>query len=305
MSTSLSSSQFPRAEIASDAFIKAENPTANLRTVVLDLNPLTSVKAAAAKQTVNAIKTENLTANLRTLVLDLDSLASVKAAAVTYGIIYLLRIQVLINNAAVKVSKALTLTEDVECQFHANFLAHYLFTNLILGRIKAAASADFFTRIVNVSSSSHAFGPVRFEDYNFSDGSYHHLSAYGQSKTANILFTVELAKRYAKDGILLFSLHPGAIWTPGVLGVKEELIALGAIDEDGNPKPGSEEFKSLSSGVATHIVAAFDLSIKDQSGAYLVNCQVRNDLVSQHAVDPENAAKLWALAEKLVGQTFA
>ncbi|KAI0049355.1 hypothetical protein FA95DRAFT_1604477 [Auriscalpium vulgare] len=68
--------------------------------------------------------------------------------------------------------------------------------------------------------------------------------------------------------------------------------------------PGHER-KSLSAGTATHIVAAFDPAIKDQSGAYLEDCQVRNDIVAAHAVDPENAAKLWALGERLVGQTFA
>ncbi|KAI0049331.1 NAD(P)-binding protein [Auriscalpium vulgare] len=256
-------------------------------------------------QTVAFIKGENPTANLRTVVMDLDSLASVKAAAATVNSWTDSPIHVLINNAAVKLPKELTLSEDIEYQFHGNFLAHYLFTNLILGRIKAAASADFFPRIVNVSSSAHRYTPVRFEDYNFSDGSYSQFSAYGQSKTANILFTVELAKRYAKDGILSFSLHPGVISTPGAQSLKKERIALGTIDKDGNPKPGSQPRKSLSAGTATHIVAAFDPAIKGQSGAYLSDCQVHNDLAAPHAVDPENAAKLWALAEKLVGQTFA
>ncbi|KAI0049359.1 NAD(P)-binding protein [Auriscalpium vulgare] len=179
-------------------------------------------------QTVAFIKGETPTANLRTLVLDLDALASVKAAAATVNS-WTEPIHVLINNVAVKLPKELTLTEGVEYQFHGNFVAHYLFTNLILGRIKAAASADFSPRIINVSSEAHAFSPVRFEDYNFSDGSYTQFSAYGQSKTANILFTVELAKRYAKDGILSFSLHPGVIWTPGAQSLKEELVGMGKL----------------------------------------------------------------------------
>ncbi|KAI0046927.1 NAD-P-binding protein [Auriscalpium vulgare] len=255
-------------------------------------------------QTVAFIKEENPTANLRTVVLDLNSLASVKAAAATVNS-WSEPIHVLINNVAVMFPKELTLSENVEYQFHGNFLAHYLFTNLILGRIKVAASADFSPRIINVSSTAHRFSPVRFDDYNFTDGSYTQFAAYGQSKTANILFTVELAKRYAKDGILSFSLHPGVIWTSGAQSLKEELIALGAIDEDGVPQPGFEERKSISAGTATHVVAAFDPDIKGQSGAYLVDCQVRNDLAAPHALDPESAARLWALAEKLVGQTFA
>ncbi|KAI0045922.1 NAD(P)-binding protein [Auriscalpium vulgare] len=255
-------------------------------------------------QTVASIKAESPDANLRTVVLDLTSFASVKAAAATVNT-WTEPIHVLINNAAVTPLKDLTLTDDVESQFYGNFLAHFLFTNLILGRIKAAASADFSPRVVIVSSAAHAISPVRFEDYNFKDGSYNKFVAYAQSKTADILFSVELTKRYAKDGILSFSLHPGSIWTAGSLTLKEDLIQIGVLDKDGNVQAGAEEFKSLPAGAATHIVAAFDPSITGQSGAYLADCKVRNEIVAPHAVDPESAVKLWALAEKLVGQTFA
>ncbi|KAI0045074.1 NAD-P-binding protein [Auriscalpium vulgare] len=255
-------------------------------------------------ETAASIKAEIPTANLRTLILDLTSLPSVEAAAATVNS-WTEPIHVLINNAAVPTRKELTLIEGVEVQFRSNFVAPFLFTNLILGRIKAAASADFSPRIVNVGSSAHRFSPVRLEDYNFTDGSYNQFVGYGQSKTADILFSVELAKRLAKYGILSYSVHPGAAWTPGALAMKPELIKLGLIDEDGNALSASvDEFKSLGAAAATHIAAAFDPSIKDQSGSYLFDCQVRKDLVAPHAIDPEISAKLWALAEKLLGKNF-
>ena len=104
-------------------------------------------------------------------------------------------------------------TEDgFETQFGSNHLAHFLFTALIFPSLVAAGSAASPSRVVNVSSGGHVCSDIRLDDYNFSDGAkYTEMEGYGQSKTANILFANEIARRSKEKGVpvLGFSLHPG------------------------------------------------------------------------------------------------
>lgn len=105
-----------------------------------------------------------------------------------------------------------TTPEGVEVQFGANHVGHFLLTNLLMPSIIAAASEG--ARIVNLSSMGWALGEMRFDDYNFNAGKdWEKWAAYGQSKTANILFTIELAKRLKSKGVQALSLHPGMIFT--------------------------------------------------------------------------------------------
>ena len=107
-----------------------------------------------------------------------------------------------------------TLTVDgYESQFGINHLGHFLFTALIFNRLVAASTPEFPSRIVNVSSRAHHYSDVCLDDYNFSEGKeYNDLLGYAQSKTANILFANELAKRAKQQGlnVLAFSIHPGS-----------------------------------------------------------------------------------------------
>jgi NAD(P)-dependent dehydrogenase (short-subunit alcohol dehydrogenase family) len=136
----------------------------------------------------------------RTLKLDLGSLTAVREAAKEVNT-YPETIDVLINNAAVMACPYSTTEDGFETQFGTNYLGHFLFTVLLLGKLTKGTG-----RVVNVSSSGHDRGPVRFDDPGFSDGEkYDPWLAYGQSKTAIILFSVELARR----GVNSFSLHPG------------------------------------------------------------------------------------------------
>jgi NAD(P)-dependent dehydrogenase (short-subunit alcohol dehydrogenase family) len=133
-----------------------------------------------------------------------------------------------------------TLSEDgIELQFATNHIGHFLFTNLVLGNLRAAArssaTAPGATRVVMVSSNGHRFSPVRFHDWNFEgkfippeelpdvqamrdrgieplsmESEYDKYVAYGQSKTANILFALHLRDNLAKEGIQAVSVHPGS-----------------------------------------------------------------------------------------------
>lgn len=133
-------------------------------------------------------------------------------------------------------------------------------------------------------------------------------SAYGQSKTANILFTVELARRLGPHNIQSFAVHPGLILTTG-LGVHmdfmAELPALQAAAEKNNPGRDwglHDSPKNDSQGCATGLAAALDPGLEAQSGAYVEDCAVSKAF--EYATDVENAKKLWAYSEEVVGQKF-
>lgn len=191
-------------------------------------------------------------------------------------------------------------TEDgIENQLATNHVGHFLLTKLLYSAIKAAGSE---ARIVNLTSVGYKVGPFRPDDYNFSDGSeYDEWSGYGQSKTANILFTKGLAAR----GVKSFAVHPGTIMTTS-LSNGLDMSLFGKIDEVARRNTGRgfaiDTPKSIEQGVATIVVAAIDPRIVSQSGAYLANCQVED--VYEYAKNPEQVEKLWELSEKLVGEKF-
>jgi len=253
--------------------------------------------------TMAVLKAETPAANLRALTIDLLSWDSVRAAAKEVNA-YSEPIHVVINNAVVPPVKSYTTVNGIESQFYGNQLSTFLFTNLILPRVRAAASSTFRPRIIIVSSMGHGLSPLRIDDYNFKDGAdYVPMLVYGNTKAHNILYASELARRLAPEGIDVYSLHPGSIMTNGAKSLQPDLIALGLINADGTPND-KISWKTIQEGTATHIAAAFDPSVKDQPGAYWVDCQPHNDMVAPAAADPENATKLWALSEKLIGQTF-
>ncbi|KDQ11784.1 hypothetical protein BOTBODRAFT_446417 [Botryobasidium botryosum FD-172 SS1] len=188
-----------------------------------------------------------------------------------------------------------------ESDFGVNHLGHFLFTARIFPKLREAGAP----RVVNVSSDSHAFSPVNFDDLDFDGGrGYDRWKAYSQSKSANILFSRELARR----GVLSFSLNPGAIRTnlqDQSPEVTQDLINLGVFTEKGETVDSDRvTWKTQAQGTSTHIIAAFDPSIVSQPGSYLEDGQVHNERLAPHAADPEAARKLWDLSEKLVGEKF-
>ncbi|THC89900.1 hypothetical protein EYZ11_010632 [Aspergillus tanneri] len=169
-------------------------------------------------------------------------------------------------------------------------------------------------RVVVVSSDGHRLNPFRFDDYNFDGGKvYNRWYAYGQSKTANMLFAISLAQKLGmKYNLQAYSLHPGVIWTNlgGHLDWSVEFAELNNADKSLGNREGWKEFdaKPLERGAATHIYAAFDPSLKANNGAYLIDCHVADplvDTVKPWATSRFEAERLWRLSEKLVGQEFS
>ncbi|ANB14575.1 Env9p [Sugiyamaella lignohabitans] len=259
-------------------------------------------------ETIGNIKKENPNANIRGLILDLSSFKSIRKAAEEVNN-YSENIDVLINNAGVMACPYSKTEDGFELQFGTNHLGHFLFTNLILKKILSSPHP----RVVNLSSMGHGLAPIIFGDIGFSDGAtYERFHAYGQSKTANVLFSRELSRRYKSQGLVSFSVHPGAIMDTN-LG--RHMNFDGDINNIGIPKDywGTDDFyhdmanvrmKNVTQGGATTLVAALDPAIASQSGAYLDDCQIHEDFCRNHAKQPNDAFKLWNLSEELVGQKF-
>ena len=145
---------------------------------------------------------------IETLVLDLASLDSVRAAAAELTDRHP-EIHLLIDNAGVMACPPARTADGFEMQFGTNHLGHFLFTLLLLDALRAGAPS----RVVVLSSAGHRVSPIRWDDLNFDDGEYHNWTAYGQSKTANALFALELDRRLGADGVHAYSVHPGVIMT--------------------------------------------------------------------------------------------
>lgn len=210
-------------------------------------------------------------------------------------------VHMLINNAGIMASPLARNERGHEGQFATNHLGHFLLTSLLLPLLKKGAPA----RVVALSSVGHRLSPIVFEDIHFQQRPYDKWLAYGQSKTANALFAVELNRRFAPS-IEAFAVHPGGIMTQLQRDLSEaEMRALGWLDEAGSPRRG---FKTPEQGAATATWAATAPELAGQGGAYLEDCaraapaDSGNRLagVHGHALDPEAAARLWELSEQMV-----
>lgn len=175
--------------------IKAETPTANIRQLIVDLGSLISVRTAAKEVLAYEETIDVSTCFGRT--------RSVETSGSYFIDVIGYCIQVLINNAAQMASPYEVLPETgFESQFGINHLGPFLFTNLIITKLKSKDES----RIVNVSSMGHRRSEIRWDDVGFKAGeNYEKWAAYGQGKTANMLFS----KSLAEAGFISFSLHPG------------------------------------------------------------------------------------------------
>lgn len=244
-----------------------------------------------------AVKGLSKKAEIKIVILDMTSFASVRSAAAIINAEEL-PIDVIMQNMAVRPNKELTRTVDgLEAQIGGNHFSTFLLVSLLLPRLRQAGPG---ARVISVASGAAASAQIRWDDVNYKlrPEEYHIMAAYAQSKLANILFTKELAKRLAPEGILAFTLHPGVIMTNGNEALPQDLHKqVGMRLEDGSLNP-EFPFKTIPQGVATYVVAAFDPSIKDQSGAFLVDCEIAE---APPSVTEESAAKFWALSEEVVG----
>ena len=237
--------------------------------------------------------------------IELDDLDSVRKAAeqINASIDHL---DILINNAGIMAVQKFTLNKHgVESQFATNHVGHFLLTALLFDKIAAAGPG---ARIVNVTSDGHTISPCRFEDYNFNNGKdYNPWNGYGQSKTANILFTRQLATKLQSQGVYAFAIHPGVIMETSLSNHMEFNAEVVQAILDTALRETGEQFmvgqpKSMQQGISTTLRAALDPALEKETGAYFEDCNVKQ--TREYATSLENAQRLWTLSEDLVGQRF-
>jgi len=233
--------------------------------------------------------------------LDLGDLESVRAFAERF-LASGRSIDLMIDNAGIMACPETRVGPGWEAQFATNHLGHFALVNRLWPAIAPGA------RVVSVSSRAHHFSGMRWDDVQWAQG-YDKWEAYGQAKTANVLFAVHLDRLGAERGVRAFSLHPGGIHTPLQRHIpKEEMIERGWIDEDGTLlNPGS--FKTPEQGAATQVWAATSPQLDGMGGVYLEDCDIAEPAVDgdvsggvkSWATDPEQAARLWELSAELTG----
>jgi len=199
-------------------------------------------------------------------------------------------IHVLVNNAGVTMMKRTITPDGLETTFAVNHLAYFLLTGLLLPRLLAAAPD---ARIVNVASDAHRWGALDFGDLQ-NEREYKAMKVYGQSKTANILFTRELAKRLAGSGVSVNALHPGAVATRLGRGSGPlfDLLqrAIGLFMK--SPEQGAE--------TSLHLATAPELATV--SGRYFADKKEKPP--QPHASDDATATRLWEISEGLTGVRY-
>ncbi|MEV0789996.1 SDR family NAD(P)-dependent oxidoreductase [Kribbella sp. NPDC050459] len=232
--------------------------------------------------------------------MDLGSLDSVEAFAERF-LASGRPVDIVIDNAAIMASPETRVGPGWEAQFATNHLGHFALVN----RLWPAIAADGGGRVVSVSSTGHRRSDIRWDDLEFRLG-YDKWEAYGQAKTANVLFAVQLDALGKDFGVRAFALHPGGILTPLQRHLtREEMVGYGWIDEDGNPlNPG---FKSPEQGAATQVWAATSPQLDGIGGVFLEDCEVAevstDDTpgVRPYAIDPRSAERLWTVSAELTG----
>ncbi|HEY4094374.1 MAG TPA: SDR family NAD(P)-dependent oxidoreductase [Baekduia sp.] len=236
--------------------------------------------------------------------LDLSDLASVRAFA--EGFLESDRaIDILINNAGVMAAPETRVGPGWELQFATNHLGHFALTNRLWPALRAGGGA----RVVALSSRGHKRSAIRFDDLQFDRG-YDKWAAYGQAKTANSLFAVQLDALGQDAGVRAFAVHPGGIMTPLQRHLpRQEMVDAGWMDADGNL---SDRFKTVEQGASTSVWAATSPQLDGKGGVYCEDCDIAEPTavgtesaelrgVDAHAIDPNAAVRLWARSAELTG----
>jgi NAD(P)-dependent dehydrogenase (short-subunit alcohol dehydrogenase family) len=249
-------------------------------------------------------------ANVELAELDLMSPESIDAFAATF-VASGRPLQLLINNAGIMFVPLRRNSRGVESQLATNYLAPFQLTARLWPALKKAQGA----RVVNVSSQGHQFGPFHFEDPNFEHREYETLPAYGQSKTALNLFSLELDKRAHAVGVSAYAVHPGNIWGTELIreAPMELLQQFGFYDAQGKVVPAViDSLKTIPQGAATTIWCATSPLLNSIGGVYCEDADVAvlspgqemSAGVKTYSVDAANAKRLWQLTEELTGIPF-
>ena len=240
------------------------------------------------------------------LELDLSDPASIDACAAEVAS-RTDKLHIVINNAAIMACPLARDARGYESQFATNHLGHFQLTARLWPLLKAASGA----RLVSVSSIGHRLNGLSVEDPSFEHRDYDKWLAYGQAKSANALFALQLDKLGAAHGLRAFAVHPGGIVTPLQRHLSmDEQKAMGWYDEEGKVNP---MFKSPAEGAATATWCATSPLLDGLGGVYCEDCNVgamagdpppRASGVWPHIRDEALAAALWDKSEAMTGVQF-
>jgi NAD(P)-dependent dehydrogenase (short-subunit alcohol dehydrogenase family) len=247
--------------------------------------------------------------------LDLADRASV--AAFTAG--WSGPLHILVNNAGIMATPERRTPEGWELQFATNHLGHFALANGLRSALAAAASPSSASRarVVVVSSVGHVNGEVLFDDVSFERHPYDPWAAYSQSKTANILFAVEAARRWAGDKIAVNALNPGRIASTGLSRHVDPAAGVPTTGAPVVPAPQSFDpagstgvsVKDIPQGAATSVLLAASPLVEGVTGRYFEDCAeagpVRPGIrrgVAGYALDPDKAARLWRLSLEMLAK---
>jgi len=265
-------------------------------------------RAAPALEGIERVEVERL---------DLMDPASVDAFAARYTATGR-PLHILVNNAGLMGGELVRDARGYESQFATNHLGHFQLSNALLPALRAANGA----RVVELSSWGHHLSDIRWDDPHF-ERDYDGMVAYGQAKTANVLFAVELDRRWSGDGIRGYSLHPGGIVSTNLAPwlTEDDRRSMGLLDEAGRPIIDPDRgLKTPEQGASTTVWAATSPLLADIGGVYLMDNDIApidestadfdpdiaaSELdtsggVMPYAVDPASAQRLWELSERLL-----
>ena len=223
------------------------------------------------------------------------------------------RFDLVIANAGVMATPFTNTADHFEMQFGTNHLGHFVLVNRIASLIRDGG------RLINLSSAGHRYSNVDLQDPNFQRTPYDPWVAYGRSKTANILFSVEFDKRHRGRGVRATAVHPGGIQTElgRHIGAEEiqKLVDRITAQRAAEGK-GPFQWKTIPQGAATSVWAGVVAPADEIGARYCEDCHVGNIVpedavitvvsggVRAYAVDPSNAEALWKKSEEMVGESF-
>lgn len=216
------------------------------------------------------------------------------------------KLDTLINNAGIMATPLMRDGRGYEMQFATNHLGHFQLTLRLWQALEKAGNS----RVITLSSFGHRFGGVSLDDPNFLRHPYEKWAAYGQSKSANSLFSVELDRRGQASGIRAFAVHPGRILSTDLMrfmGEEEKQAAQRTAIN--STEPNMVPLKTIPQGAATTVWCAVSPQLADKGGVYCADCDI-SALVAENnqdstgvrpwAVDKPTALALWELSVQLV-----
>ena len=220
------------------------------------------------------------------------------------------KLDILINNAGIMACPETRIGNNWECQFAVNHIGHFLLTKNLMPMMKDVDGARF----ISLSSSAHALTGILWDDIHFHHQPYDKWMAYGQSKTASSLIAIEFNEKMKNYGVSGFAVHPGGIITPLQRHLpKEEMVALGCMQEDGSATELVKNFfKTTNQGSSTTLWCATNEKLNGIGGVFCEDCDVakrKSEIeesmqryfgVADWAIDLKEASKLWDMTEKMI-----